>query len=109
MILSNQAKCTICGESIYSKNRHDYVRCSCGNLAVDGGMCYLKRGHKQKNTIIEQSIIIDDDLGNSLLKSIKESIESDRNELGILCGLFRCLRDSGYNVIETTKGDEDGS
>lgn len=39
----NKAKCLSCGDVIESTHRHDYVRCSCGNLAVDGGHDYLKR------------------------------------------------------------------
>lgn len=46
-IISNKAKCNKCGEIIESKHRHDFVRCSCKNLAVDGGKDYLKRLFKE--------------------------------------------------------------
>lgn len=39
----NGATCNLCGEYIRSRNRHDYVTCRCGNLAVDGGSWYAKR------------------------------------------------------------------
>lgn len=42
-ILRNKAKCLKCGDVIESKYRWDYVSCSCGSLAVDGGRDYLKR------------------------------------------------------------------
>lgn len=42
-IIKNAAKCLNCNEIVESKNRHDFVMCSCGNLAVDGGKDYLKR------------------------------------------------------------------
>ena len=42
-IWSNQAKCGHCNETIRSKNRHDFVTCSCGKLHVDGGSWYLRR------------------------------------------------------------------
>lgn len=42
-ILSNEAKCGVCGEVITSTHRHDFVTCTCGNLSVDGGLDYLKR------------------------------------------------------------------
>lgn len=42
----NKAKCLACGDIIESKYTHDYVRCSCGNLAVDGGFDYMKRSCK---------------------------------------------------------------
>lgn len=46
-IISNKAKCNKCGEIVESKHRHDFVRCSCKNLAVDGGKDYLKRMYKE--------------------------------------------------------------
>lgn len=42
-IYSNAAKCLKCGDVIRSRNRHDFVWCSCISLAVDGGSCYAKR------------------------------------------------------------------
>lgn len=42
-ILHNKAKCLKCGDVIESMYRHDFVTCSCGNLSVDGGTCYLRR------------------------------------------------------------------
>lgn len=41
--IRNMAQCLLCGETIESKHRHDYVTCKCGNLSVDGGIDYLKR------------------------------------------------------------------
>lgn len=46
MIVCNKVKCLKCGDIIESKHRHDFVRCSCGNIAVDGGKDYLKRSGK---------------------------------------------------------------
>jgi hydroxymethylpyrimidine pyrophosphatase-like HAD family hydrolase len=43
MIVSNKARCKKCGDTITSKSRHDFVPCSCGAIAVDGGRDYLKR------------------------------------------------------------------
>lgn len=43
-IIQNSARCLVCNEEIISKDTHDYVKCSCGNLSVDGGFNYLKRG-----------------------------------------------------------------
>jgi len=36
-------KCTKCNDVIESKNRHDFVWCSCKSVAVDGGTAYLRR------------------------------------------------------------------
>ncbi len=37
LIMRNRAKCKLCGDIIESLHRHDYVRCSCDEIAVDGG------------------------------------------------------------------------
>ena len=42
-IKTNRVKCLKCGDIIESKHRHDFVFCSCGSVAVDGGTAYLKR------------------------------------------------------------------
>lgn len=57
-IISNKIKCNICGDIIESKSVHDYKKCSCGRVSVDGGQEYLKRSYKKKNDYIELSILI---------------------------------------------------
>ena len=42
MILKNSIKCNHCNDEIESKHRHDFVRCKCGKVAVDGGLDYSK-------------------------------------------------------------------
>lgn len=44
MIITNKAECHSCGDVIQSTFRHDYQTCKCGNLFVDGGQEYLRRG-----------------------------------------------------------------
>lgn len=41
--MKNIAKCAKCDDIIESKFRHDFVRCKCGAIAVDGGNDYIKR------------------------------------------------------------------
>lgn len=36
------AQCTSCWEIVRSKSRHDYRECSCGDVAIDGGLDYVK-------------------------------------------------------------------
>lgn len=57
MIITNKAKCLKCNEILESKNRYDYVSCSCGNLSVDGGKDYIKRGFMDHSLIEEMSEI----------------------------------------------------
>lgn len=54
-IYINAAICYKCGEYIRSRNRHDFVTCSCGNVSVDGGSNYAKRGFETKEF---QNIIV---------------------------------------------------
>lgn len=42
-IIHNRIRCKICGEIIESHTVHDFKRCSCGAVAVDGGKDYLRR------------------------------------------------------------------
>ena len=59
-IIKNAIQCRKCGDIIESKHVHDFVSCSCGAVAVDGGHDYLRRcGNKED--IIEFSIVDNDD------------------------------------------------
>ena len=55
-IFINAAVCLKCHKYIRSKNLHDFVRCNCGAVAVDGGSHYGKRvGNKEDYiSIIEE-------------------------------------------------------
>lgn len=60
-IFLNSAQCLECGEILVSKNRHDFVKCSCDNqVHVDGGSWYLKRGGMDLSKIKELSVLFND-------------------------------------------------
>ena len=42
-ILVNKIQCNMCGDVIESISVHDFKRCKCGAVAVDGGHEYMKR------------------------------------------------------------------
>ncbi|MDT8862414.1 hypothetical protein N0O92_19580 [Alkalihalobacillus sp. MEB130] len=42
-IKRNVIRCKHCNDVIESKNQHDFRRCKCGRVAVDGGLEYAKR------------------------------------------------------------------
>lgn len=44
-LLVNKAQCLKCLDILESRFLYDYKRCSCGNLSVDGGLDYIKRGY----------------------------------------------------------------
>lgn len=45
-LILNSAQCTSCGDVLVSRHRHDYVVCQCGNVAVDGGLDYMRMSVK---------------------------------------------------------------
>jgi tRNA(Ile2) C34 agmatinyltransferase TiaS len=55
IVVVNKAQCKLCGDVIESVHRHDFVRCKCGEIAVDGGKAYLKRSAKSLSNIVEMS------------------------------------------------------
>lgn len=59
-ILKNAIRCNLCGDEIESTDRHDYVTCSCGSCAVDGGHDYLRRSFKDKEYYTERSVVKED-------------------------------------------------
>ena len=92
-ILSNRVKCLSCEDIIYSAHRHDYVKCSCGNVAVDGGMSYLRRvGFNYK----ELSVMISEEVYEACMDALEWCDNTGRNNLGRVCAMFRALKDIGY-------------
>lgn len=54
-IKHNKARCKLCNETIESIHRHDYISCTCGAIAVDGGKSYLRRAAKDFDSLEELS------------------------------------------------------
>lgn len=55
LIIRNAAMCLKCGDEIESTHTHDFKSCSCGNIFVDGGYDYIRRGAKDISQIKELS------------------------------------------------------
>lgn len=84
MIIHNRARCHLCGQTIESTFRHHFVTCPCGNLSVDGGTDYLRRGFaKGRDTWTDESIEVkvDDSVPYqwypTLIEGIREMLEND--------------------------------
>ena len=65
MIIKNVIRCNICGDEIESKHRHDFVECSCGACAVDGGHDYLRRCFKEEGCYTDISVCVPDNSAQS--------------------------------------------
>lgn len=59
-VFKNTAKCLICMDVITSTHKHDFVTCSCGNLAVDGGSWYPRRLFAEPNSYEDMIEYYDD-------------------------------------------------
>ena len=59
-ILTNKIRCNFCQEVLESKHRHDFVQCSCGKVAVDGGKDYLRRVFDLESDYVELSEFTDE-------------------------------------------------
>lgn len=55
-ILRNIAKCKKCQDIIESINVHDFVRCKCKSIFVDGGKDYVRRGADNLDDIEDLTI-----------------------------------------------------
>lgn len=96
MIIQNQVRCNICKDEPFSSHRHDYKSCKCGNIAVDGGMEYLRR---VGGNYTELSFSIPDNIVEEVKEAIKWGHDTKRNELGIACAVFRVLKKN--NILVT--------
>lgn len=48
-LIKGAVKCDLCGDIIISRARHDYHKCSCNNVTIDGGG-YLVYGNNEVKT-----------------------------------------------------------
>lgn len=60
MILVNKIQCNICLDIITSRYRHDYKKCMCGAVGIDGGYDYLRRVCNDSKDYKDLSIKSDD-------------------------------------------------
>lgn len=61
-IIRNAIRCNLCGDEIESRYVHEFVWCSCGMVAVDGGTAYLRRSYKgSQEDYTEISEYVEDD------------------------------------------------
>lgn len=71
--MRNRAKCKLCDDIIESFHRHDYVECSCGEIAVDGGQDYLRAVFKNAENFLR----IDDEENELPIKYAEDAIFAD--------------------------------
>lgn len=99
MIIQNAVICNMCDDFIFSKTRHDFVSCKCGNISVDGGQDYLRRvgGIREKledgrPSYTDMSWELPDELYRACAVAVKEAEDTGRNHIGMANAVLRTLR-----------------
>ena len=83
MISVEAITCPACGDTIYSRARHDFRYCTCQACAIDGGFDYIKIC---TNTNIDPNTV----RGKTLkLRTTKKALYKDWNESLDKYGLIR--------------------
>ena len=68
--------CPDCEQFIFSRFRHDFTSCKCGNTSVDGGLDYLRVGYSGKGNINDvKSVEINSKSLASLTKMTETELE----------------------------------
>lgn len=75
-IMQNRAKCKLCGDILQSYHRHDYVKCSCGEISIDGGLDYLHCSAKNWENFLR----IDDEGNEIVVKVIDEKDQNPKKD-----------------------------
>lgn len=101
MIIQNAATCNGCGDFIVSKHRHDFVQCTCGAIAVDGGQEYLRRvGTLEKGSYTDHSWELPDELYRACAEAAQNAADTGRNKFGIANAVMRTLREADRIVAD---------
>ena len=102
MIVQNAVICNKCDEFIVSKNRHDFVECECGNIFVDGGQEYLRRGGPglTDRSYIDMSWSIEDEIYRECADAAQEAMDTGRNKYGIANAVMRKLREADRVIAD---------
>ncbi len=55
-LIKNAIQCKECGDIIESTHTHNFVRCSCGSCAVDGGLEYQRILCKNRDVFVNLAV-----------------------------------------------------
>ena len=73
-------QCEKCGDVVYSRHRHDMRWCSCGNVAIDGGIEYARISWKSG----EQPVLLDVDIGDVSIEQLEADYTRNANKYRII-------------------------
>lgn len=84
----NCVVCPKCNDEIYSRANHDFHYCSCGEIAVDGGLNYLRLAYKS----IKPEVVVRE------IDASREELYQDwnyrQNKFGVIKPLTKTVKPS---------------
>jgi len=72
-VLVNKAECALCHDVVESTHVHDFRSCKCGEISVDGGREYIRRGARHLSNIIERSEVLEQPVSEWLADDVRKS------------------------------------
>lgn len=102
MIIQNAVICNKCDDFIFSKHRHDFVTCKCGNISVDGGQEYLRRVGSgiSDRSYTDMSWELPEELYRACAVAAQEAADTGRNAIGVANAVMRKLREADRIVAD---------
>ena len=82
-IFVNTIQCPNCGDIIYSRARHDFRSCTCGDTFIDGGFDYTRIGAKEHNKVQVKKKLIK----NVTRKDLFNDWNYNGNRYGLIGGI----------------------
>ena len=75
----NAVQCPKCKDIIFSRARHDFHYCSCGDTFIDGGFDYCRCGAKHIDKIKWQKVDV-----NATAKELYDDWAESKDKFGII-------------------------
>ena len=88
MIIQNAATCLGCGDFIFSKHRHDFIK-----------NCFWFHFFVFTNAV-DHSWSLDSDLYFDCAQAVTEALDTGRNNIGVANAVLRKLREAGRIVAD---------
>lgn len=106
-IIQNEIKCNSCDDIIWSAHRHDYKKCKCGKVFVDGGMAYIRRTLlTDEEEFTDRAMSMEEDSLKKCVDAVQWARDNRRNDLGTVLAVIRALRDE--DCLKESKFKDDG-